>query len=216
MQSGLRPAFFLMPDDEDGDHMNKRNFIAAALCGASSMALAAGKDKQEQSCIIPEGPVLLTLTGAITRSNRGALDGELDQMMAKQKIQFDRAYTFDFGALATLPQTIIEPTLEYDGKPHLLQGPLLIDVLAAAGALGARDILLRAIDGYVVSVSFADVSRLRFIIATHMDGKPMPLGGLGPLWAVYDADRLPDKMELPLGARYTLCPWGIFHIEARA
>jgi len=196
--------------------MNKRNFIAAALCGASSIALAAGKDKQAAACVVPAGPTLLTITGTISRSNRGALDPELDQMMAKQKLQFDRAYTFDFGALTALPQTTIEPTLEYDAKPHVLQGPLLIDVLAAAGALAAADILLRAIDGYVVAVSLADISKYRFIIATHLDGKPIPLGGLGPLWAVYDADRLPDKMELPLGARYSLCPWGIYHIEVRA
>jgi hypothetical protein len=32
----------------------------------------------------------------------------------------------------------------------------------------------------------------RFIVATHLDGEAMALGGLGPLWAVYDADRVPD------------------------
>jgi hypothetical protein len=46
-----------------------------------------------------------------------------DQMMVKQKLSFDKAYGFDFAALAALPAISIKPTLEYDGKPHTLRGP---------------------------------------------------------------------------------------------
>jgi len=56
----------------------------------------------------------------------------------------------------------------------------------------------------------------RYIIATHLDDKPLPLGGLGPLWAVYDADRFGNMMERPLSARFALCPWGIYHIQVKA
>ncbi len=38
-----------------------------------------------------------------------------------------------FAALATLPAVKIRPTLEYDGRPHTLKGPLLTDVARAAG-----------------------------------------------------------------------------------
>jgi hypothetical protein len=41
----------------------------------------------------------------------------------------------------------------------------------------------------------------------------MALGGLGPLWAVYDADRFPDMAARPLNQRFGLCPWGIYHIH---
>ena len=34
------------------------------------------------------GPILLTVTGAVRRPNRGALDPALDQLMAKQQVQF--------------------------------------------------------------------------------------------------------------------------------
>ncbi|MBB3213627.1 hypothetical protein FHW67_002925 [Herbaspirillum sp. Sphag1AN] len=195
--------------------MDKRNFIAATLCGLSSVALAAGKDDVSKSCAAPAGPTLLTITGAIGAGNRGALDAALDQLMVKQKLVFERAHVFDFSTLSSLPRQTIKPTLEYDEQQHLLQGPLISDVLAAAGAANANNILLRAIDGYVVMVSAADIRRYGFIIATHLDGKPLPLGGLGPLWAVYDADRFPEMMERPVSARFALCPWGIYHIEAR-
>jgi len=51
------------------------------------------------------------------------------------------------------------------------------------------------------------------ILATHMDGKPMGLGGLGPQWAVYDADRLAAFKDKPLKERFGLCPWGVYYID---
>lgn len=196
--------------------MKKRQFLAAGLLGMSTAAMAANK-KKPATCIAPQdtGPVLLTLTGAIGAGNRGALDPGLDQMMAKQKLQFNRAHTFDFASLSALPQTTIKPTLEYDNKQHVLSGPLLSEVLKAAGAGAASDVLLRAVDGYAVQVALADIRKYRFIVATHLDGKAIPLGGLGPLWAVYDADGFPDIMEKPISARFALCPWGMYHIEAK-
>ena len=206
--------------------MKKRNFLGASLFAMSSLALAANKKSPATGCSAEAGPVLLTVTGAIGKGNRGPLDPALDQMMAKQKLQFSRAHTFDFAALAALPQTSIAPTLEYDGKHHNLSGPLLADVIAATGATSATsanagnpnglDILLRAIDGYAVMVSLADLRKYRYIVATHLDGKPIPLGGVGPLWAVYDADRFADMMERPLSARFALCPWGLYHMEVKA
>jgi len=195
--------------------MKKRQFLAAGLLGMSGVAIAANKKQAACAGSTEAGPVLLTVTGAIGAGNRGALDPALDQMMAKQKLQFNRAYTFDFAALSALPQTSIRPTLEYDGKQHVLSGPLLSEVMHAAGAAAAGDVLLRAVDGYAVQVAMADIRKYRFIVATHLDGKPIPLGGLGPLWAVFDADVFPDIMAKPISARFALCPWGTYHIEAK-
>ena len=103
----------------------------------------------------------------------------------------------------------------YDEKPHTLSGPLLGDVIRSAGGeVGDKtSVLLRAIDGYAVTVSACDFHKYRFMVATHLDGKPMPLGGLGPLWAVYDADRFPDLAAKPVGQRFGLCPWALYHIN---
>ena len=137
--------------------------------------------------------------------------------MAKQKVSFTKAYGFDFAALTALPAVSIKPTLEYDSKPHVLKGPLLVDVMRACGvAVAAKThFFLRAIDGYAAQVSAADAAKYRFIVATHLDGQPMALGGLGPLWAVCDADRFPDMMARPLATRFEWCPWATYQIEVR-
>ena len=44
----------------------------------------------------------------------------------------------------------------------------------------------------------------------------MPLGGLGPLWAVYDADRVPEMAALPVAQRFGACPWALYHLEVMA
>ena len=158
------------------------------------------------------------MTGAIARSNRGPIDPVVDQLMVKHGRTFDKAWEFDAAMLARLPALTIQPTLEYDAKPHKLSGPLLVSVLGEAGvsAGAAVTLTLRAIDGYAVAVSLADASRYRMIVATAIDGTPMSLGGLGPLWAVYDADRIPEFADKPLKQRFALSPWGLYYIEAKA
>ncbi|HEY8608519.1 MAG TPA: molybdopterin-dependent oxidoreductase [Noviherbaspirillum sp.] len=187
--------------------MNKREFLAAAGAAAALPALPA-----RAAAGVP-GPVLLTVSGAIGAGNRGPLDPALDQMMKKQGVKFERAHAFDFAALRRLPAQTIRPTLEYDGRPHALRGPLLAEVLKAAGAKAPQRAVLRAIDGYAPVVGAAELESLRFIVATELDGRPMSLGGLGPLWAVHDADRIAQLAAKPLAERFALCPWGLYHIE---
>jgi hypothetical protein len=193
--------------------MHKREFLAAL--GTTALATTAGPAAAATST---NSPALLTVTGAIGRGNRGPLDKALDQMMVKQQLAFDRAHTFDYRALTSLPAVSIRPTLEYDNKVHALRGPLLGQVIEATGARmdNTLKLVLRAIDGYTVNLTLAQARRYRFIVATHLDGQPMPLGGLGPLWAVFDADRHPDVMARPLAERYAQCPWGLYHIEVQA
>lgn len=192
--------------------MKKREFLAAA-----GFAVLPGATHAAKTTHASRGPALLTLTGAIGRGNRGPLDPALDQMMKKQGVTFERAHAFDFAALTALPSVSIKPTLEYDRKPHTLSGPLMTDVLQAAGAASDDNarLVLRAIDGYAVVVPLADIRKYRFIVATHLDGHPMPLGGLGPLWAVYDADRFADMMAKVIGDRFAFCPWGLYHVEVQ-
>lgn len=193
----------------------RRHFLTASALGAlaaPSLGLAQHAPKKGI-----RGPVLLTVSGLVGAGNRGALDPALDQMMARQKISFDRAQVFDFATLAAMPAVTIRPTLEYDAKVHSLTGPLLLDVMQASGVkvTGKTVFFLRAVDGYAAQVSAADASKYRFIVATHLDGQPMALGGLGPLWAVYDADRFADMAAKPLSARFAGCPWATYHIEVK-
>ena len=192
--------------------MNKREFLAGTLVAGALPGLA------DAAAATPAGPVLLTISGDIRRPNRGALDPALDQMMVKHKLAFTQAHALEFAALARLPARTIRPTLEYDGKPHALRGPALADVLALAGAprADATRVSLRAVDGYAAGITLGQARNQGFIVATHLDGRPLALGGLGPLWAVYDADRVPEMAAQPLTARFNACPWALYHISVQA
>jgi hypothetical protein len=199
--------------------MNKRHFLAssatlAGLLPAAGSTLAATAASSSAS----RQPALLTISGAVGKTNRGAFDPVIDQMMGKHGIKFEKAFAFDAAALAKLPAVTIKPTLEYDAKEHTLRGPLLASVLGAAGvaAGSAVQLGLRAVDGYNVGISLADATTYRMIVATHIDGQPLALGGLGPQWAVYDADRVAPFKDKPLKERFGLCPWGLYHIDVKA
>jgi hypothetical protein len=193
--------------------MNKRHFLGAAALAAVALPGRAAVPPGPRTRAY--GPALLTITGAITRTNRGPLDPVADQMMHKQGISFTKALALDFEALQELETLFIEPRLEYDGKPHKLYGPRLLDVIALAGAKPAdsTQLLLRAVDGYAATVSVRQARDWTFIVATHLDGNPMPLGGLGPLWAMYDGDWVPEMVGKPLAQRYGSCPWALYHID---
>lgn len=191
--------------------MKKRAFLQTSAAAAATLLSTSARSQAGPAQ--SSGPALLTVTGAIDRTNRGALDPALDQLMVKQKLSFDRAFTFDFAALDRLPRQTISPVLEYDEKAHRLSGPALEEVLRTVGAAANASVLLRSIDGYAVRIEAGDLRKYRFIIASRLDGQPMALGGLGPLWAVYDADRVPEMAARPLNQRFGLCPWGLYHMH---
>lgn len=194
--------------------MNKRDFMGAALLAGSAGAIGQATAAPRAAA----GPVVLTITGAIGKANRGPFDAGRDILMGKHKLAFAQGYALDFAALAALPARTIRPTLEYDGQPHTLRGPLLSTVLALAGVTlhdGSR-LALRALDGYAASVSGAEARAHQFIVATHLDGQPLALGGLGPVWAVFDADRVPALAAKPLAERFGNCPWGMYHLDVLA
>lgn len=192
----------------------RRQFLGtAALAAVTATTISSAQHAPKTA----RGPVLLTVSGSIGWGNRGPIDAALDQMMSKQKVKFDKAYAFDFAALAELPATTIKPTLEYDNKSHILKGPLLIDVMKVCGVkITAKTMLfMRAVDGYAAQISAVDVEKYRYIVATHLDAQPMALGGLGPLWGVYDADRFADMAARPVTERFVSCPWATYHIQVK-
>lgn len=194
--------------------LNKRHFVTTiGLAGVLPAAIAAPNAKAGSA-----QPSLLTVSGAVGKTNRGALDPVVDQMMGKHGIQFSKAFAFEAAALQRLPSMTIRPTLEYDAKVHTLEGPLLVTVLEAAGVLRNANVQLglRAVDGYNVAISLADAAQYRMIVATRLDGQPMALGGLGPQWAVYDADNVAPFKDKPVKERFALCPWGLYHIDVKA
>ncbi|MBV8620005.1 MAG: molybdopterin-dependent oxidoreductase [Curvibacter sp.] len=193
--------------------MQKRHFLS--LSAASGLLLPALSARAEAQA---DEPVLLTVSGAVGKPNRGPVDHVVDQMMGKHGIEFTQATTFTASALARLPAVSIQPTLEYDNKPHQLSGPLLTTVLQAAGVglNPARTIELRAVDGYNVALTVAEIQDRNMIVATRLDGRPMALGGFGPQWGVYDPAKVTTLKGKTLSEGFAKAPWGLYHIGAKA
>jgi len=202
--------------------MKKRQFLKKAsglLVGAtagvwgssanSANALSSQKEAEQ---------TILTITGDVLRTNRGKLDPVRDQLMQKHGIKFKNAFTFTLADLEKLPSKTISPTMEYDARVHKLSGPLLADVLVEVGFTNPNGatILLHGLDGYSPEISFSKAREYNFILATRIDGNLLSVGGLGPLFALYDADRIEEIAKKPLDQRFAECPWGLYCIQVRA
>jgi hypothetical protein len=199
--------------------MQKRRFLHATMVGAMTGigATAASAGTKSSSKGGARGPTLLTVSGLIGAGNRGPLDPATDQLMVKQNLAFTRAQTFDFAAITALPATTLKMTLPYDSKPHALTGPLLTDAMKACGVNVASKVVFfcRAIDGYAAQIPVSQARDQRFIIATHLDGQPMALGGVGPLWTIFDVDHIPEVMAKPMNDRFGQCPWATYYVEVK-
>lgn len=164
-------------------------------------------------------PVLLTISGLGIQPNRSALDPKRDIMLAAQGYQFDAAWACGRDAINSLAQSTLSSRIEYDEQTHGLRGPLLETVLQAAGldiakALAEHHwITLQGIDGYRVQMPLAQALRWRYLLTTQMDEQALPLGGLGPLWAMYDPQPLNELADLPEKKRFAQAVWGLYYIQ---
>ena len=77
--------------------MDKRRFLLAGALGAAAPLKAATPAADARS-----GPGLLTMAGAIGKSNRGPLDLALDLLLAKHGRSFDKPFVLDAAMLARL------------------------------------------------------------------------------------------------------------------
>lgn len=179
-------------------------FLVPLLAG--SLSLSALADERPA----PEGPVMLTLAGKLAHSNRGPSDSFVDGFFGYHEIAFDRAFAFDRAALEALPQTSFTARHGNWSAAYEVEGPLLRDVLAAAGAEGevARVV---ALDGYAAEIPLADAQRYSVILALKRDGQPLGIGDRGPVWLLYPRDGHPEITDED-EAKWV---WSAFFIEVQ-
>lgn len=134
----------------------------------------------------PAGHVLVTLGGAVSEGNMPARRGNEGGLFGFHDIVYDKAVGFDEAMLNALDQ--VEITKRYGPKDNQrdisFSGPLLAEVMKFAGAEGKTALPL-AMDGYQSEISWQSIDTHRPILATHADGKPMGIGGLGPTMIVF-------------------------------
>jgi hypothetical protein len=159
------------------------------LLGAGALGLAC----PAQALEAPSGPIVLTLSGQLRHPN----DGNQAQ--------------FDMAMLERLPQTSFSTRTPWYAQPRQFTGPLLRDVLRAAGAHGTQ-LTARALNDYRVTIPFEDAQRFDLIIARLLDGAPMPVRDKGPLFVVYPFDAQP---ELRNAVYYSRSAWQLRSIDVR-
>lgn len=141
----------------------------------------------------PEGPVVLSVTGRVRLTNRG--------------VNAD----FDMAMLQRLPQLSFSTRTPWYSQPRKFTGPLLRDVLAAAGSHGSQ-LRAWALNDYRVDIPVDDVQRHDVLLARLLDDKPVPVRDKGPLLIIYPFDREPS---LRTALYYSRCAWQLKSIEVQ-
>jgi hypothetical protein len=148
-----------------------RHFIFTIFLAILMAFHPATSSKAHAETLAPAtGDVLLTVSGAITRSNSG-----------------DTA-TFDLALLESLPQITLETETIWTTGAQTFEGVRLKDVLDAAG-VSAGTLKAFAINDYAVEIPFEDAEDGSAIIAYRRNGDLMSVREKGPLWVIYPFDQ---------------------------
>jgi hypothetical protein len=175
-------------------------WLAAALVAAPGLALPA----------LADGPVMLTVTGNVEQPNRGGFDETKDVFFGFNEVAFDKAAAFDYEALVKLNQVKVKADFPKDGPVREFEGPLLADVLAAAGASGDT-VVVRALDGYAVEAKLKDLVDQGAVVALKRDGQNFGLGDFGPTQIVFPRAERSDLKDMPDDNWV----WSIYHITVK-
>jgi hypothetical protein len=154
-------------------------------------ALWLGVALPGHALVPPSGPVVLTVRGRVRLTNDGALA------------------QFDMAMLAAMPQHSFGTRTPWYPEPRRFTGPLLRDVLAAAGAQGSM-LRLLALNDYRVEMPFDDVLRHDVLLARLLDDKPMAVRDKGPLFVIYPFD---SRQELRSPTYYSRSAWQLRTID---
>ena len=156
-----------------------RQFVLTLAFAACVVPAVAAEEQQGA----PKDMVLLTVSGTIGESNRGALDPKKDSLLAAQKIVFPKAFAFDRPMLLGLEQGTVKVQPAEFAAPATFKGPLLREVLGRIEAAKMK-ITFVAVGGYTGYLTPEDVDSSDWILALEADGVPLGIGQQGPLWLI--------------------------------
>ncbi len=154
------------------------------------------------------GPTLLTITGEISNPNRTGYNEDTDKFFGYNEVEFDKAAIFSFDALQALTPVTIKADFPKGRQVHTYEGPLLADVLAAAGATG-KTVTVQALDGYAVEAPLDEMIAQGAVVAYKRDGEMFGIGDFGPTQIVFPRAERDDLKYMP-DDRWV---WSIFHIR---
>ena len=113
---------------------------------------------------------------------------------------------FDLATLERAGMVAGELFEPFEKKRVTFTGVELKHVLAVAGVPAGTDLHLVALDEYAVDLTAADVEAGGILLATSVDGKPIPIANGGPIRVVFLDD-------VELGKTTDLWIWSLARIE---
>jgi hypothetical protein len=124
----------------------------------------------------------------------------------------DGSFGFDLAALQRLPQRRIVTRTPWYNSVTEFAGPLLRDVLQAAGVPpdSTRPLRCTALNDYRIEIPQEDVRRWDVVVAHLLNGKPMSVREKGPLFVIYPFD---DQPQLRTATYFSRCVWQLKRIE---
>lgn len=155
-------------------------------------------------------PSILTIAGESSHPNRGALDPFRDAFLSHKDKTFAKAFAFTRSALAALPQTRISANVEGWPGQIQLEGPRLLDALAAAGVAADAAIVATALDGYNVELTPEARASHDWILAISADSTPLSIGGRGPVWLIHGTDGKAVSQEIE-----ATWVWALYLLEVK-
>ena len=169
----------------------RRFFPVFVLLVLSALWLGAGpltpRPAAAQGLAVPEGRVILSISGWIDRTNgKGVAD-------------FDRAM------LEAMPFTTIETMTPWTDGVARFEGPLARDLMKRVGARGSR-LLATALNDYAVEIPMEDFENYPVILAMKMNGEVLHTRTKGPLWVIYPWS---DQANLRNETGYSRSIWQI-------
>ncbi|MFS8151897.1 molybdopterin-dependent oxidoreductase [Vreelandella titanicae] len=140
---------------------------------------------------VPEGPVILVVSGKVGQTNVG-----------------DEAH-FDKAMLEGLAQhETITRTPWHDGVMRF-SGPLGRAILEAVGAEG-ENIRVVALNEYAATVPISDFENYDVILAMQANGKALRIRDQGPLFVIYPFDQHPELLDEEIFSRSV---WQVTRID---
>lgn len=148
--------------------------LVAALSLAHCLSYAAEVRRDYSASTLalpaPEAPVILVINGNIARTNAPG------------------AAHIDHAMLRSLPTFMLQThTVVTDGLQQF-NGPLMRDLLEWVGAQGST-VEAVALNNYTIDIPISDFQNYDVMLATHMNGHPLPRHTKGPIWLVYPRDQ---------------------------
>tara|TARA_R110002073_G_scaffold18767_10_gene69192 strand:+ start:24505 stop:25068 length:564 start_codon:yes stop_codon:yes gene_type:complete len=152
---------------------------------------------------------VLTIYGDIGTVDRGPSRGTMEPLFFANGIEFTAACVFSTASLNSLEQHTIRVGYPLGTEARRFSGPLLRDVLAIANPRGTH-LTLTALDGYQRTISLDQAQAHDVILATHVDGVAVGVGGYGPIVLIWPRDTDPALAGMD-DADWV---WGLFAIES--